>query len=71
MLFVKKRWATRKTEALSDEPAEDGQKTKIDQQLANMTKGEAANIIIRLKHGAKVCGTSSKFVMSSHLRDAR
>ena len=46
--LVSKRWLKRET--LNDAAPENERLAK----LANMTKGEAANIIVRLKHGAQV-----------------
>ena len=47
-----KRWLKRDT--LDDAASENMRITK----LANMTKGEAANIIVRLKHGAQVASST-------------
>jgi ATP-dependent helicase IRC3 len=51
--LVSKRWLKR--DSLDGAASENERLSKI----ANMTKGEAANIIIRLKHGAQVTGFMS------------
>jgi ATP-dependent helicase IRC3 len=48
MALVGKRWVKRDT--LDDAASENVKLTKF----AAMTKGEAANIIVRLRHGAQV-----------------
>ncbi|EPQ60619.1 P-loop containing nucleoside triphosphate hydrolase protein [Gloeophyllum trabeum ATCC 11539] len=51
--FIRKRWGSRKITSLQD--FGDGSKVEeYDQRIAKLTKGEAANIITRLKHGAQV-----------------
>lgn len=44
--FIRKRWSRAK-----DEP----ENSKIQLTIDKLTRGEAANIITRLKHGAQVC----------------
>ncbi|KAF7793340.1 hypothetical protein EIP86_004452 [Pleurotus ostreatoroseus] len=48
--FIRKRWLKRKTSAADFDDAEE-QKKLTD--IAKLTKGDAANIISRLKHGAQ------------------
>ncbi|KAH9950401.1 P-loop containing nucleoside triphosphate hydrolase protein [Amylocystis lapponica] len=50
--FVKKRWKKR-SEMPSTDSDSDKKPTTVEERLDRMTKGEAANIIIRLKHGAQ------------------
>jgi ATP-dependent helicase IRC3 len=52
--FISKRWSTR-TQSYYWGDGEEGSKAKIttEERIAKMTKGEAANIITRLKHGAQ------------------
>ncbi|KAL6309906.1 P-loop containing nucleoside triphosphate hydrolase protein [Sparassis latifolia] len=47
--FIGKRWKSRKDIVIGDGNEPDS----IEQRLARLTKGEAANVIIRLKHGAQ------------------
>lgn len=48
-MFVSKRWKTRKVLTTAE-----GQSAKRLHELRSLKKGEAANIITRLKHGAQV-----------------
>ncbi len=55
--FILKRWKARKVLATAD-----GQGKSLvatEDGLSRMKKGEAANIITRLKHGAQVCHVTS------------
>jgi ATP-dependent helicase IRC3 len=64
--FIARRWA-KKAPVIG---AGEAQVTK-EERLANLTKGEAANIITRLKHGAQVEYSFSGclILMYDHRRD--
>ncbi len=51
-MFVAKRWKTRKVLTTAD--GQSAKRLPGDHELRSMKKGEAANIITRLKHGAQV-----------------
>ncbi|OBZ79733.1 hypothetical protein A0H81_01043 [Grifola frondosa] len=49
--LISKRWQSRKPTVTTE--AQPGKKLSLEERLAKMTKGEAANIITRLKNGAQ------------------
>lgn len=51
--FIKKRWKV-VGDLVSPEVVGDSKNSDSASQIAKMTKGEAGNIITRLKHGAQV-----------------
>lgn len=51
--FILKRWKARKVIAAAD--GEGKSRLATEDGLKDLRKGEAANIITRLKHGAQVC----------------
>jgi len=53
--WIRKRWGG----AAEKELGEDASDSKFPDRIAKLTKGEAANIITRLKHGALVCAVLS------------
>ncbi|KZT02640.1 P-loop containing nucleoside triphosphate hydrolase protein [Laetiporus sulphureus 93-53] len=50
--FIRKRWKIRESDEFMEHIADEQQQDKA-QKLSRLTKGEAANIITRLKHGAQ------------------
>jgi len=60
--FITKRWG--KHQLRQDNFDSNGEPLAPERRMATLTKGEAANIITRLKHGAQVLNTF--YVSASH-----